>query len=714
MRPYEPRHRIRHIALACMVIWLVFAVRLFQLQIISHASYEKQALVQHSRRVPLTGVRGTIYDRNGQILAQDIRTSSVCAYPPQIKNKTATARELSSILGIPQGKLLRLLDKKTGYVSIARKVSAETEARLREAKLKDAEAGNHRLDGVGLVDDTRRIYPLGRAACHVVGLVDADGRGIEGIEAQFDQYLSSTRGWFILAQDAKGEELVTSRSLVKEPKAGASVVLTIDSDYQTVAVSCLRRAIERHEAVAGSIIMVEPSTGEILAMVSEPSFEPTDSRTWSKKALRNRVVADQFEPGSTFKLVTLGAVLEEEIADSNTIFFAENGTANFGIHRVNDTSKHGWLTLKQFFSVSSNIVAAKLGMMVGEERFYKYCRTFGFGATTGIDLPGEACGKLRNVADWSQRSLFTMAYGQEISITALQLAMAYAAVANDGVMMRPVIAKRVLDEDGRKLKEWQSRERRRVLSQNTCRAMKDFLVAAVERGTGAPAAVDWCRIGGKTGTAQKYSPVTRSYSLFVSSFAGLVPAEDTRIVCLVVLDEPAKAHLAALVAAPLFKEVVETLIACSRAPLSPPFPEIPFVVQNDDALPVPNVRLLGEDEATKDLTRSGFRARISGVGGRVIEQDPPPGTLARAGSQVRLRLSEIEQLSHGESILPDLRGLSLREALRKLSTLAVRADVRGTGVVATQSPPAGSKIKHGDCCQLDCKPVAEVLGYRIR
>ncbi len=711
MRTHDPRHRIRHIALACLGVWVIFFGRLFYVQIICHPHYERQALIQHSRRVPLTGIRGTVYDRNGQVLAQDIRTSSVCAYPPQVRNKSATARKLSPILGIRYSELLRLLSKKAGYVSLARKISAEAEARLREAKLRDAELGERNLEGIDLIDDARRIYPLGRSACHVVGLVDGDGKGVEGIEAQLDSYLASTRGWFVLSQDAKGEELVTSQSLVKQPKPGANVVLTIDANYQAIAASCLKRAVQEHRAASGSIVMMDPENGEILAMVNEPSFDPGEPSTWRKGALRNRAVTDQFEPGSTFKLVTLAAVLEEGIADSTTMFYAENGTAYFGKHKVSDTSKHGWVSLKEFFELSSNIVAAKLGLMVGEEPFYKYCRLFGFGATTGIDLPGEASGKLRNTSEWSKRSLFTMAYGQEVSATSLQIAAAYAAVANDGVMMRPTIVRSVVGEDGRKLRQWTPKERRRVLSEKTCRTIKEFLAGVVETGTGRSAGIDWCRIGGKTGTAQKFNPATRSYSLYVSSFAGLVPVEDSKIVCLIVLDEPKEQYLAAVVAAPVFKEVIETVSTCSRTSLSPPFLKIPFESETDAALPVPNVRLLGEDEATQDLNRAGFRAKISGVGSRVIGQDPAPGTLATGGSHVRLELGDTEKLARVESVMPDLKGLSIREAVRRLSALAVRADVRGSGVVAAQSPPPGSKMRNGQCCVLECRPLTEMLGH---
>lgn len=702
MRTYDPRHRIKHIAIACAVVWALFFLRLFYVQIVCHSRYEKLALTQHNRRVPLSGVRGTIYDRNGVVLAQDIRTCSVCAYPPQIRDRAAAARELSRALGIPYSRVHRRLGKKAGYVAIAKKISPEAEARLREAK----QSGAGRLDGVDLIDDTRRIYPLGRAACHVVGIINPDGHGTEGIEAEFDSYLNSTGGWFILARDAKGEDVVTTRSLAKQPRPGANVVLTIDANYQAIAASCLRRAMEEHRAAAGSVVMVEPASGEILAMVSAPDFDPTVPGTWRRGTLRNRVVMDQFEPGSTFKLITLGAVLEEDVAESTTIFYAENGVGRFGQFRVNDTSKHGWVSLKEFFRVSSNIVAAKLGLMIGEDKFYGYCRAFGFGATTGIDLPGEGAGKLRNTEDWSQRSLFTMAYGQEISVTALQLAMAYAAVANDGVMMRPLLVKRIEDDGGRGLRRWLPRERRRVLSEGTCRTIKEFLADAVDNGTGRSARVEWCRIGGKTGTAQKYSASTRSYSSFVSSFAGLLPAENTRLVCLVVLDEPADEHLAAVVAAPVFKELVERVGNCSRPPLSPPFDRIRFEVRNDAHVRVPDVRLLAEDEAARDLKKVGFDVRFSGVGSRVVSQEPAAGTLARTGTDVRLRLAEADKPASDEGALPDLRGLSMRDALRRLSAMAVTARVNGSGVVAGQSPPAGSLVRRGDCCVLELRPLA--------
>jgi cell division protein FtsI (penicillin-binding protein 3) len=345
MRTYDPRHRIRHIVLACAAIWAVFFLRLFYVQIICHSHYEDQALTQHNRRVPLSGVRGSIYDRNGVILAQDIRTCSVCAYPPQIKNRPAAARHLSEALGVPYAKVYRQLGKKAGYVSIAKKISPEAEAKLREAKQRDARLCLRELDGVDLIDDTRRIYPLGRAACHVVGIVNPDGRG-PGPEAEFDSYPASTGGWFILAHDAKGEDVARPGASPSSRGQAPDVVPTIDN-YQTIAASCLRRAMDEHRATAGSVVMIEPSSGEILAMVNEPDFDPAAPRTWGRGVLKNRAVMDQFEPGSTFKLVTLGAVLEESIAESTTMFYAENGVGRFGQFRVSDTSKHGWVSLKE-------------------------------------------------------------------------------------------------------------------------------------------------------------------------------------------------------------------------------------------------------------------------------------------------------------------------------------------------------------------------------
>ncbi|MCX5800940.1 MAG: penicillin-binding transpeptidase domain-containing protein [Candidatus Eisenbacteria bacterium] len=704
MRTYDPKRRLKHLALACLVIWLILFVRLLQVQIFLHSSYVNKAIAQQNRRVPVSGIRGTIYDRNGEILAQDIRTSSVCAYPDQVKNKVSTARELSSVLGVPYGRVLAQLKRKVGYVSIASKISAEAEAKLREA----------RLGGVDLIDDTRRIYPLGAAACHVVGLVNPDGEGIEGVEAGMNEVLMGTPGWFILAHDAKGEDFVTAKSVMKEPRAGANVILTIDSHYQTIAASSLKRAVAANNAVGGTIIIVNPATGEILAMANEPSFDPSDNRTWKKGALRNRAVTDQFEPGSTFKLITVSAVLDEKLADSTSAFYAENGVAYIGKARITDTHEHGWLNLKEFFTVSSNIVAAKLGMLLGKERFYRYCRAFGFGATTGIDLPGEAAGKLRNPSAWSERSLPTMAFGQEISVTSLQLVMAYAAIANDGILMRPATIKRVLDTERKPLRTWQPRRTRQVVTASTARTVREFLATAVDIGTGRNAGVDWCRLGGKTGTAQKYDPNTRTYSYWISSFAGLVPAENTKIVCLVVLDQPALAHLGALVAAPVFKEVIETVSKCSRSPLAPGFDSIPFVVKNDASLRVPDVRLLAEEKAGEDLRKAGFRAQLKGIGSRVVSQDPPPGALTKAGAEVQLELKESEKLPESAAVIPDLTGLSVREALRKLSFIAVSAKVDGSGVVVAQFPPPGTTTRRGERCVLTCRPTVDVYTCSTR
>jgi cell division protein FtsI/penicillin-binding protein 2 len=545
-----------------------------------------------------------------------------------------------------------------------------------------------------------RAYPLDELARPVVGVVGVDGAGLEGIERVFDRELRGVSGWATLFRDGRGLEHQLPQSMVKVPEPGLSLVTTLDRDAQSVIVMELRRAVARTGARSGMAVFADPHTGDIFAMATVDGANPPAGSPG-----RNRVIADQYEPGSTFKLLVGCAALEERVVSPEDSFFVNRGELDMGGFTMHDSHPETrWYTVREATAFSSNVCYAQIGTKVGASALYRYSRLFGFGQPTRIQLPGETSGQIRNPSRWSVRSLATISIGQEVTATPLQILMAYCAVANGGILMRPRIASALVNESGEPVRLYPVERVRRVISPETAETFRSFLRDAVTTGTAQEAALPWCEVAGKTGTAQKSDEGGRGYGQgrYVSSFVGMAPAANPQIVGLIVLDEPRGAYYGGTVAAPVFRDIVATWATLGKGPVRIPAQTLVTAARGTPAVRVPDVRMMEAERARFVLRSAGMDCAMEGSGARVAVQSPEPGANARSGEVVRIVLSTDPPPDTG---FPDLRGLSVREAVARLSALSVRVSlVSGSGQVVEQNPSPGSAIRTGQSCALRCAP----------
>jgi len=681
-----PRRRLVPAAAVLFLAGACVLARLGFLQVLRHGYYAERAEVNQQERVPLPPARGEIRDRHGNLLAQDRRTYSLIAVPRNMADPGRMARRLARALGLDEKRLAQEFKRRPNYCWVVRQQPPELAAMFADStKVKNG------WQSVFLQGETRRSYPEGEPTAQLVGRADLDNVGVEGIEYQFDSVLRGQQGWRTVLQDGRGRQIGMPGWSSKNPVNGHSIALTIDSDIQSVVCQRLRDAVDSLSAAKGIAVVLDPWTGEILAAASEP--QPKEP------PFRNQAITDQFEPGSTFKMVVVSAALEEKVAEPTTMFNAENGVYDFGGFTIKDSHPHGMLTLADAVRFSSNIVAGKLGLKVGSGPMYEYATSYGFGALTGIEFPGETPGLLRHPDKWSGRSLPTLAMGHELSVTALQLALAYAAVANGGTLMAPQILLSESDARGRVLTHSEPRPLRRVISAETASTLRGFLQAVVDSGTATRAELAWAHVGGKTGTAQKFDTVAHSYKTgnYLGSFVGFLPVDNPRLVCVVMIDEPHKGYYGGDVAAPVFRKIMEDLYRLRGGPLSPQPRAVQQVNPHSVALVVPSVRALPLAKARDALSDAGFRTRVEGGGSRVLAQEPAAGLRAERGSLIVLSTTP------GGKSLPNVVGLTVRQALTRLAEVAVQPTIVGRGVVVRQDPPAGSAVARGKSCLIVCE-----------
>jgi cell division protein FtsI (penicillin-binding protein 3) len=543
--------RGRRIVLAVLLLAGFAAVlgRLVQLQVLQAAELSVRADRQHQKAVTVEGNRGSIYDRRGKVLAMNMEVPSVFGMPASLDNPSGVARDLARVLHVRADEIEKKLRQERSFVWIARKVDPEQGRRLERLS----------LDGIGTVMEGRRFYPKGPLLSHVLGFAGMDGQGLEGIERRYDPYLRGEKRQIVLQRDALGRTVFPKGLTEQGPSAGHSVTLTIDEVIQYIAEKELDDAVSATQAKGGVVIVMEPKTGAVLAMAMAPRFDPNAVRGLSADRWRNRIVTDAYEPGSTLKIFLAAAALEERAMKPNSTIYAENGKMTIAGTVIHDHEKAKWITFTQAIQRSSNVAAAKTAMVLGEDRLFRYLKAFGFGERTEIDLPGEATGLVKEPREWGRRTLASIAMGQEIGVTALQLATAVSAVANGGWLMRPYVVSDVRDGHGQLVAQVTPQVRRRPITAETAQTLNTILEGVVTAGTGSKAAVAGYRVAGKTGTAQKIDPATGAYSsvLSVASFAGYVPAEDPRLTIIAIIDEPQGEAWGGTVAAPVFRRVAE-------------------------------------------------------------------------------------------------------------------------------------------------------------
>jgi cell division protein FtsI (penicillin-binding protein 3) len=646
----EQSTRLRLMLLALSVsLWaLVIGIRLVQLQVLGREFFEKQGTRQSERTINLDPRRGPILDREGNPLAVSVDTQSLYAVPQDVDDAPGTAAALARALGFDAGErreLVAQLQKDRAFVWIKRKVDPGTAARVRDLQ----------LDGVGFLTEHRRYYPQRELAAHVLGWVGLDNNGMSGIEYAFEDQIRGRAAKVVVHTDARRRPV----SHTERPSTeGDTVILTLDERIQHVAERELERSMEQTQAAAGTVIVVEPFTGEILAMAGRPTFNPNRYAAIPSSRWRNRMVSDAFEPGSIFKIVTAAAALQEHSVDPGEVLDCGNGVVEIAGTVIHDHKEFDRLTFREAVAKSSDIGMIRVGQRVGRDNFDRYVRAFGFGEPTGVELPGESGGLLKPTSKWSALTLPSMSFGQEVGVTALQMAMAGAAVANGGYLMKPLIVRRIESADGETVRENKPVVVRRVLDPDAVDTLVDMLRAVVREGTGRRAAVPGYVVAGKTGTAQKVDPATGRYSMVdhVASFIGFVPASRPALLVLASLDTPRGwPNQGGDVAAPLFARVAEDSL---RVLAVPP----------DDA-------------------------------GRVLRAVAlSPETFVPAAYRPRASPLPVETQSPG--LMPDLRGRSAREAAIAAARRGLSVELRGSGPVTAQVPAPGAVIERGTTCTL--------------
>jgi cell division protein FtsI/penicillin-binding protein 2 len=499
--------------------------------------------------------RGSIFDRNMQVLAVSISSDSVFANPRIIKDKLKAARTLSSILSLSESFVLERLSRDKGFVWIKRRISPAESNRIKKAD----------IEGIEMIEESRRVYPNSILACHVLGSVNIDNSGLEGVELYYDRYLKGESGWLISTQDAKRKLLESYQFEFIPPKNGLNLVLTIDEVIQSIAEKELYNAYRKHNAKAASIVVMDPRTGAILALANLPSFDLNDLNRRREESIRDRAVNDFFEPGSVFKVVTASALIEEDLIKLDDTIYCENGEWRIGSKILHDVHPYANLTFRQVIEKSSNIGTVKAASRMSRDKMYEYIKKFGFIDRTGIDLPGEVVGINRPPSKWSGVSMNAIPMGQEVTVTAVQLACAISVIANNGYYVKPRIVKAIVDENGRQVKAFPPVAVRKVISPQTAAKMRSVLQGVVENGTGKKARTEDVKVGGKTGTAQKIEGGTYSHSKFIGSFIGFAPADRPALAVAVCMDEPHPVYYGGDVSAPVFKGVVDQSIKYMNA-----------------------------------------------------------------------------------------------------------------------------------------------------
>ena len=527
-------------------IFLLFCVaRLFFIQFFRSNYLTVIAKKQHNQLVELEPRRGTIYDSSLKAQAFNMSTDSLYAVPNDIKNKENAINQLLPILGVERSYLQERLYRKKSFIWLARKLTPEKSVAIKKLNIK----------GLGFLKETKRIYPNSYLASHVIGFSGMDNIGLEGVERDYNKYLKGQPGWAIFLRDARQKKLDIWEKMVL-PVDGLNVVLNIDEVIQYIAERELDKVFKSFHAKGASIVVMDPHTGRILALANRPTYDLNDHSEVSRDAMRNRSICDLFEPGSVFKIVTASAALEEKKVTEEDVFFCENGAYKIGGRILHDHTSHGNLTFRQVIEESSNIGTVKVAQLLGPDTLYRYLRAFGFGSKLGVDLAGEISGMISPVRVWSKTSMTAIPIGQEVGVTALQLASAISVIANGGQLMKPYIIDSVRDNQGQIIKQNKPVLIRKVISVDTAMRIKKILTGVVEEGTGRLAKVSGFSAAGKTGTAQKLEANgTYSHSKFVASFIGFAPAEDPLLTIVVTIDEPHPVYFGGVVAAPVFQKV---------------------------------------------------------------------------------------------------------------------------------------------------------------
>jgi cell division protein FtsI (penicillin-binding protein 3) len=713
----KANHRLFYLA-AFLGLWLIaICVRLVWLQLVDYGDLTQRANKQQQRSIEVSPVRGNIFDRNGNELAMTVSVDSIFAVPSEIPDIHSTSRLLAHVLDADQSEIEDRMRASHAFAWVARKVDNSVSNRVRSMNLK----------GIYFQKESKRFYPKQGLAAQVLGYVGLDDAGLGGVERVFQPRLSGKPGKMLITMDARRRWF---GRVEKNPEPGENVVLTIDEKIQYIAERELQKAIDETRAESGTVIVENPRTGEVLALANRPTFNPNLLSEADPKSLKNRAVSDIYEPGSTFKIVTLAAALEEKLTNPNEVIDCQMGSIVLSGLRIHDHKAYGDLTVTQILEKSSDVGAIKLALRLGEERFDRYIRAFGFGGQTGVELPGETRGITKPVSRWSKVSIGAISMGQEIGVSPMQLISLISTIANDGVAVPPrVIAGTTAPRSTPQLIAYQTPIGRRVISPMTAAEMKHMLEGVVLRGTGTKAILDGYSSAGKTGTSQKVDAATGRYShkQHVASFAGFAPINDPAVSVLVVLDSPQTGIRdgGGDVAAPVFQRVTQQVLGYLNVPHDVELQDqrrlqlrakakdevmaeaAPDHIA-DQSVPADVPPAASVDETHAATTTKLASANIHSVPDLTANSAPAPpattkSTVTRATTNPSPIIAPVSAPVRGTlvfdtaggALVPDFRGMPVRSALEQAQAAGIELEISGSGVGREQSPEAGAKLPPG-------------------
>ena len=627
--------------------WAMLSARLFQIMVIDSEQYKQQGITQAQKNEKLLAVRGNIYDRNNVPLTQNIIHYSLGAQTFKIKDRAEFAAKIANSTGRDIEYYLKKIDTKKSFVVI--------EHKLRQNKVKPLL--EQIIPGLVVERKSRRYYPQENIASQTVGFTDVDDKGLTGIEKEFNSYLAGKAGWVVKQVDGKGRSQLKTSFPIKPPIDGSNIQLTIDLEYQSILHEELNRRVNETNSKGAIGVIIDPQNGAILAMSSMPDFDPNQHGLSPIENQKNRVLTDQFEPGSTYKVVTATAAVATNAVSLYEEFNCKEGKINVAGKIISDHEIFGLLTFPQIIAHSSNVGMIKIAQKLGQEPLYTFSRDFGFGSPTGIQFPGESKGKLRQTKNWSEMSLAEVSIGYEVGVTALQLASAYAAIANGGYLIKPSLIKQILSAKGEVIYSEKPEIIRKIANPEIMETVKDMLVDVVQYGTGEKAKIKGWSIAGKTGTAYKF--IDGAYSnKYISNFAGFFPAEKPQVVGVIILDEPKYGyHWGGYGAAPVFRRIAQ--------------------------------RIINVDDSIKHHKK---------------EKRPTETVIANNDNEKSLialsTVNSLKKYQDGYAIVPNVRGMSIRKAKSILKKSNLRAKFEGSGQVVWQSPAPGTKKLPGTICTI--------------
>ncbi|HXB22147.1 MAG TPA: penicillin-binding protein [Candidatus Solibacter sp.] len=683
-----------------LCLWfLAICGRLIWLQLVQYGDFTQRAARQQQRSIEVSPVRGNIYDRNGNELAMTVSVDSFFAVPSEVPDIQGTSAVLARILRTDAADLENHMRASRAFAWVARKVDRETSSRIRSLNLK----------GIYSQKESKRFYPKRELAAQVLGYVGLDDGGLGGVEREFESRLKGKPGTMLISMDARRRWF---GRVEKNPDPGENVVLTIDEKIQYIAERELDRAMRESQAETGTIVVQNPKTGEVLALANRPTFDPNAFNAFGMKALKNRAVSDIYEPGSTFKLVTLAAALEEKLTTTDEVIDCQMGSIVVNGLKIHDHKPYGGLTVSQILEKSSDVGAIKIALRLGEERFDRYIRAFGFGSQTGIELPGETRGITKPVSRWSKVSIGAISMGQEIGVSPLQLISMASTIANDGVYVPSrIIAGTTPPRSTPQYIAFRPAQGKRVISPMTAAQMKQMMQRVVLGGTGTRATLNGYSSAGKTGTAQKVDAATGTYShrKHVASFAGFAPVNSPAVTVLVILDTPVGPQDGGLVAAPVFSRVTQQILGYLNVPHDIEFQDprslrLLAQAKDDELVEGAPDRIVAEAEpAETPAQQPGTNAGgETNSGAKMVpaaykpDPAPVPPTVPAPAPVVPAQARGTVVLDvAGGVVVPNFIGKPLRTALEEAQAEGIELEVSGSGLAQLQSPPPGSKVPHG-------------------